>query len=75
MTNAPTHSGGALAVDDRQEVQDSTVTPTPDETHDDRPYCRVVRAYCEALGWLSREPRPRGAVCCRHYWAEATADE
>ena len=31
MRNAP-RDGGALQVDDRQEVQASTVAPTPDET-------------------------------------------
>jgi hypothetical protein len=38
------------------------------ETHVDRPFCRVVRAYCEALHWLQREPLSRATTCCRHYW-------
>jgi hypothetical protein len=44
-----------------------TIPNASDET--DRPRCAVVGVYCEALGWLRREPQP-ASVCCRHYWAE-----
>ena len=47
----------------------TTIPAATDET-DHRPFCRVVRAYCESLGLLRREPGP-STTCCRHYWAEA----
>jgi hypothetical protein len=74
-----THKGtGPAGVGDGAEKQTtgrgaagaSTLLRTPDET--DRPRCAVVGVYCEALGWLRREPQP-AAVCCRSYWAEAVA--
>lgn len=40
---------------------------------DERPHCRVVGHYCEALGWLRREPTCPSSVCCRHFWADAEA--
>lgn len=46
----------------------ATIDGTADETGD-RPLCRVVNHYCEALRWLRREPGP-AARCCRHYWGD-----
>ena len=68
MRNPPRGSGG-ISVTAGQVVTASLDRPA-DETRE-RPYCRVVRAYCEALGWLRREPRCPATVCCRHYWGDA----
>ena len=48
-------------------VDAGTVTP-------DRPRCVVVGTYCEALGWLRREPACPASACCRHFWADAEAE-
>jgi hypothetical protein len=45
--------------------------PVTSDGDDDRPRCGVVGGYCEALGWLRREPSCPAAVCCRSYWADA----
>ena len=36
----------------------------------DRPHCVVTETYCEALGWLRREPACPASLCCRHFWAD-----
>jgi hypothetical protein len=73
ITPQPAPNAKTPATRSKPIVQPAGDVPAQIRRRRDRPLCRVVGAYCEALYWLQREPLSRATACCRHYWGEREA--